>query len=123
MKRKIMAASLEFFVGFPNIGAGEALTLLPALGTLFLLLGCLVQLRYEDLPQILLYYVVVGCCLLEACLFLSGNEGESILEERGSEGELGGVMEGTLWLGWAVGKKNLFSIKQRERKKGRKEMY
>lgn len=35
----VIAVSLAYFLGFPNCGKSLALTPLPALGTLFLLLG------------------------------------------------------------------------------------
>jgi hypothetical protein len=43
------------------MGAGGPLTLLSALGTLFLLIGCFVQLQYEGFCLVLLY--LVWCCL------------------------------------------------------------
>lgn len=53
---------------------GVSLTLLPALRTPFLPLGGLVKPPYEGFCLVLLY-LVLGCCLLEAYSFLKGNEG------------------------------------------------
>ena len=47
-----------------------SLTLLPALGTLFLLLACLVQPKYGLLPCLIVSLVLFDCHLLEACHFL-----------------------------------------------------
>lgn len=50
-----MAISLAFFSGTPN---SRTPTLLPALGILFFLLGCLLQPCYEDFCLVLLYLVL-----------------------------------------------------------------
>lgn len=63
------------------VGAGVwsvSLTLLPALGKLFLLLCCLLHPQYEGFCLVFLClscFVLFGCCLLEACSFLEETEG------------------------------------------------
>lgn len=72
-----------------------SLALLPAIGTLFLLLVFLVQPRYEGFDLVLLYLVsLFGRCLLEVCLFLKVNGGRVDLKERGAVGDLGEVEGG-----------------------------
>lgn len=49
----------------------RSLTLVPALGTLFLLLGCHGQLQNDSFASciFIFYSVMFGCCPLEACDF------------------------------------------------------
>lgn len=49
---------LDVFVGLLTVGVGIALTLLPALGALSLLLGCLSQSRDEGIFLVVLYLVL-----------------------------------------------------------------
>ena len=51
------AISFGVVTGFLTVG-DVSLTLLPALGTLFLLLGCLIQLLCEDFGLVVLYFVL-----------------------------------------------------------------
>lgn len=55
-------------IGLLTVEAGASLALLPALGTLLLLLGGLVQPHYKVffLSLTVSCFVVFGCCLLEA---------------------------------------------------------
>lgn len=75
------------------MGAGVSLTLLPAPGTLFLLLGCLVQLWYEGFCLVLLNLFCPVWLSLGGLLF---SEGGVDLGERGG----GGAAEGE----WREGK-------------------
>ena len=74
-----------------------SLTLLPVHGTHFLLLGCLVQPRYEGF--VLSYCILFGCivlfggCLLETCSFLKKKQSKMHPWEKEGEGYLEG-MEG-----------------------------
>jgi hypothetical protein len=65
---------------------GESLTLLPAFGTPFLLLGCLAQPYCEGLFQILLYLVLYSVTSLGGMLFPGGGDG------------------GGRWMGWIWGR-------------------
>lgn len=60
-----------------TVGADLSLSLLLVLGTLFLLLSCLVHPWYEDFCCCLIIscFFLFGCCLLEVCYFLKGNGG------------------------------------------------
>lgn len=52
------AISLGVVIGFLTVEADVSLTLLPPLGTLFFLLGCLIQLLCEDFGLVVLYFVL-----------------------------------------------------------------
>jgi hypothetical protein len=82
------------YCGTLNSESACVLTLWPAPGTLFLLLGCLVQPRYEGLFFCLIVscFVMFSCCLLEACFFLKGSGRIVDLGERG--GKVGGMRGG-----------------------------
>lgn len=84
----VVAVSLvvgRLVVGDLVVGEGVPLTLLFVPGTLFLLLGYLVQLQCEGFCLLLLYlFSLFGCCLLKACSFLMGDRGRVDLEERGT---------------------------------------
>lgn len=47
-------------------------------------------------------FVVLGCCILEACSFL--NEDTMVVDnkERTGKGEIGGWINGKLWMGCLV---------------------
>lgn len=68
-----------------------SLTLFPALKTLFLLLGCLVQPLYEGLCLVVVYRILL--CLvvvsLGACSLLKGNRGRMDLVGDGRSGGRG----------------------------------
>lgn len=69
---------VEFWVimGLTKMGSGVSLTLLPAPGSLFLLLGCHVQPCYEGLFPVLLYLVrpvLVDIPGRSALFYLKGN--------------------------------------------------
>lgn len=97
-----------------TVGADVSLTLLPALGTLFFLLGCLVQLQDEGSGLALPYYILsLSCLVVFSCrpaLFWWELEMQWIQ----GRGELGGSgekwKERKLWSGCIVWDKNLFSI-------------
>lgn len=56
--KQVMTVSLAFLVGLLTVGAGVSLTLLPVLGTLFLLLDYLVHPQCEGFCLVLLYLVL-----------------------------------------------------------------
>jgi hypothetical protein len=58
---------------------GLTLILFPAPGTIFLLLGCLVQPYYDGMCLALLQHdisIILGCSPWENCPFLKGSRGE-----------------------------------------------
>lgn len=84
--------------GFLIVEAGVCLTPLPALRTLFFILGCLVQPWYEAFVLSYMYLkvsccVVFGSCFLEACSFLDRRQRGSGFRKRVT-GELGEVEGG-----------------------------
>lgn len=90
-----------------TVGSGMALILLPAVGVLYLLLGCLVQLRYQGFCFVLLYPVLlfllcpVGLLSFKGLLFCEGKKKRVRVELReGEVGELGEVERGetTVWV-------------------------
>lgn len=81
---------LGVLVALLTVGVALLLTLLPALETLVLLLGCLVHSRYETLCQV---FVILGD--LVSFLF-KGNEGGMFLGERRGDG----VRVGGDWEEW-----------------------
>lgn len=66
-----------------TVGSGMALIPLPAVGVLSLLLGCLVQLRYQGFCFVLLYPALlfllcpVGLLSFKGLLFCEGEKKES----------------------------------------------
>jgi hypothetical protein len=62
------------------------MSLTPAPHSLFLLLGYLAQLWYENSCLAFLYsiFIMVGCCLLESCYFLIGDGSVIDLGKRGN---------------------------------------
>lgn len=79
--------------GLLTAGLGVSLTLLPALGTLFLLLGCLVQTLYDGIRLVLLH-VLFAVVFSRPAFFLKRKQrehrsaGERRWEELGRvEGE------------------------------------
>ena len=81
---------LGHFAGLLTMGVGVSLTLLPVLGTIFILRGCLIQAFYKVMCLVLL---MLRCHIwvtsLQACSFLKGNRGVVYLgkEEVGRDGE------------------------------------
>lgn len=73
-----------------------SLVLGPVLGTLFLPLGCRLQLQRNGFCFIFSYFYfdIFGCYVLEICSFLITDRKEVDPEGRGGVEELGGV-EGT----------------------------
>lgn len=72
---------LGVFVGLLTVEMGVPLTLLSALGTLFLLLACFTQLWYESLCLVLLYLVLlcsVGIPERPGLLFFGGGDREGM---------------------------------------------
>lgn len=102
-------------VGLLTVGAGVSLTALPALRTLFFLLGCLMQARYEVFFLVLFYFVffilvLFGYQLLEAYPFPEEEQsGNGSGGERMWKQELGEVEGGKLWSGYCM-RENLFSV-------------
>lgn len=70
-----------------------SLVLGPALGTLFLPLGCRVQRQRNGFCFIFSYFifVILGCYVLEICSFLITNRKGVDPEGRGGVEELGGI--------------------------------
>lgn len=75
------------------------MTLLPTLGTLCLLLGCLVQSPNEDFFVCLIVFCFVEFrfWFLEASSFLMGDGRGLDLGEKGGGGGEGGGVEGKWW--------------------------
>lgn len=84
----LKTGNLKIFIIFgpPNDRSGASLTLSSALGTLFLLLGCLTQSWYEGLCLALLYlcYAMCGGDSWEAYSFVKGDGAPLDLRERWS---------------------------------------
>lgn len=58
------------FLELLTVGVYVSLSLLPAIGLLFHIVGCFIQRKYEGFCLVLLCcFVVFGCCTLEACFF------------------------------------------------------
>ena len=69
---------LRILVELLTVGVGVSLTILPGLGTMFLLLGCFVQPQDEGFCLVLcLVLLGFGCCLLEAWYFLKRKQRRS----------------------------------------------
>ena len=85
-------------MGLLTVGVGVSLTLLSALGTLLLLLGCPVQIWYRGFCLVSLYFVW-WLSLGNLFFFCWKRAGEWIQESMGGEKQ-GGVVAG----GSAVGK-------------------
>lgn len=102
------------FLRLLTVGAGVSLIFLPALGTLFLLLGCFVQPRYEGFCLVALY-LVLSCLAVVSCrpdLFWRGNgRGVDLGREEVVQKSYKKWRKGKLWLGYIVWERNLFSIK------------
>lgn len=77
---------LLVYCGTPNNGSKNVSDFLPALKSLFLLLGYFDQSLYKDFCLALLFFVLYGCFLLEVRPFLERKQRGSDLGERGSEG-------------------------------------
>lgn len=80
----IHAVAVSWVVGRLVVGDGVPLTLWFVPGTLFLLLGYLVQLQCEGFCLLLLYFVFLVWLLSLEGSFLMGDRGRVDLEERGT---------------------------------------
>lgn len=99
-------------MGMLTMRTSGSLTLVPALGTLFLLSCSCVQLQHDIFCIILLYFtfVMVGCYCLEACSFLMKDRKGLDLE---GSWDLGG--NGRIWGRWTYNQ----DMRKYERKGGR----
>lgn len=68
-----------------------SLILVPALGILFLLFGCCVQLESVFLVHLIIYIVMYDCCCLEVCVFLMGDRKGVGMERRGGGEDQAGI--------------------------------
>lgn len=78
---------LGIFMGHLSMSTRETMTVLSALGTLLFLLGCQGQLKLIHL--IIVYLIMVGCYLLETCIFLVKGRTEVVMDRREGGKELG----------------------------------
>ena len=105
-----------WFCGTPNSGSGVSLSLGPAFGTLFLLLGCLDKCWYEGLCLIFLHLVITYSVHIpgKSVLFWREMETECICKREKVGCGLEGVEAGgRLWsecITWE-NNKNMVSIK------------
>lgn len=90
----IHAVAVSLVVGRLVVGEGVPLTLLFVPGTLFLLLGYLVQLQCEGFCHLLYFVFLVWLLSLEGLLFSDGRQRESGSGGEGDWEELGGAEEG-----------------------------
>lgn len=91
----------------------------PALGTLFLLLGGLVQLCVRAFAFFIVFcFVVFSCCLFEACSFLVGDGGGVDPGEWGGWGSWEDWREGKLVRIYCMREKSISSLKKKKRRRG-----
>lgn len=87
-----------------------SLTFVLVLGTHFLLLGCSIKLLYDNFGSSYIFFVMLGCCLLEACSVMRKRKG--VDTEGREDGKKLGKAEGgetTIRINWM--RKELFLIK------------
>lgn len=85
--------SLVFLMGLPTVIMSVSLTLVPTLGTLFLLLVCCVQIKKKMIVFASSHYILFChvCYLLEACSFQMWDRKWVDPEGRGNGEKLGGI--------------------------------
>lgn len=95
--------SLVFLMGLPTVIMSVSLTLVPTLGTLFLLLVCCVQIQYDSFCIISLYFIL-SCLLSIRSLFFSnvrqklgGPRGQRKWGETGRNREKGNCNQDILY--------------------------
>ena len=74
----------QYFMVLLIVRTSWSMTLIPTCGSLFLLLGCHIQLYYEFSFHLIFYFVMSGCYLLEAWFFLMRDWKGADLGRRGT---------------------------------------